>query len=87
MIRVGAAKQACTSEPATESRAAKRARTSEPARATPSFSIDKGNKVMEHLSSALDNELLNAAKVTVESTSASVAKMLCKRMFGGPGRF
>lgn len=38
---------------------------------------------MDHLSSTLDNELLNAAEVTIESMLASAAKMICKRMFGG----
>lgn len=38
---------------------------------------------MENLSSAPNNELLNATEVTTESMPASVAKMLCGRMFGG----
>lgn len=38
---------------------------------------------MEQLSSAPDNELLNAAEVTRESSSVSVAKMLYENMFAG----
>lgn len=39
--------------------------------------------MVEHLLSAPDNELLNAAKVTVESTLVCVAEMLCERIFEG----
>lgn len=38
---------------------------------------------MDQLSSAPDNELLNAAEVTRESSSVSVAKMLYENMFAG----
>lgn len=38
---------------------------------------------MEQLSFASDNELLNAAKVTSESTPTSATKMLYEKMFGG----
>lgn len=76
-----------TSELAIESRTAKRARVSKPAGAAPSPPVDKGKKAEEHVSFAPDNELLNATKVTVESTSAFMAGMLCMRMFRGPGCF
>lgn len=66
-----------------EDKASKCARTLEPARAAPSTLVDKGKKVVEHLSSAPDNELLSAAKVTAESTPASVVEMLHEKMFGG----
>lgn len=64
-------------------RVVKHARTSEPVGAAPSPPIDKEKKVVEHLSSILKNELLNITEVTVESTLASMARMLCERMFGG----
>ncbi|XP_021594454.1 neural cell adhesion molecule 1-like [Manihot esculenta] len=67
VIQGRASKWARTSEPATESRAAKRTCTTEPARTTPSPSIDKGKKAVEHLSSTPDNELLNVVEVITES--------------------
>lgn len=45
--------------------------------------VDKVKKVVKKLSSAPDNEFLNAAEVTPESTPASAAKILCEKMFGG----
>lgn len=68
MIKGGAAKGAKTSEPSTKGRAAKHARTSKPIRTAPFLPIDKGKKVVEHLSSASHNKLLNAAKVIAKST-------------------
>lgn len=64
-------------------RATRCARTSKPIEAVPSLPIDKGKKEVENLSFTPDNELLNATKVNVESTLASVAEMLCSKMFGG----
>lgn len=54
-----------------------------PTRIAPPSSTDKGKKVVEQLSSTLDNELLNATKVTREFSLASAAKMLCEKMFEG----
>lgn len=44
---------------------------------------DKGKQAVGQLSSAFDNELLNAAEVTLGSATTSMAKMLRERMFGG----
>lgn len=78
VIRGRADKRTQTSEPATESRVTKQACTIEPAGTTPS---PKGKKVVEHLSSTPNNDLLDVAEVTTESMPASTAKMLCERMF------
>lgn len=64
-------------------RASKRVRTSEPMEAILYPPIDKGKKVVENMSFAPDNELLNAAEVNVESTLASVTEMLYNKMFDG----
>lgn len=61
MIRGVASKRAWSSEIVTEGRVAKRAHTTEPMRIAPLPSADRGKKVVEQLSSALDNELLNVA--------------------------
>ncbi|XP_043811749.1 uncharacterized protein LOC122723509 [Manihot esculenta] len=83
VIGGAASKRVRTSELATEGRAPKRARATRPTKiALPPFA-DKGKKVVEQLSSTLDNELLNAAEVTPESMLALVAKMFCNKMFGG----
>lgn len=70
-------------ELATESKASKRARTIEPTRTAPPPLADKRKKAVEQLSFAPDNEILHAAEVTLESTPALAAKMLCEKMFGG----
>lgn len=71
-----------------EGKVAKCARTSELLGAGPSPPVDKGKRVVENLSSALNNELLNATEVTAESMLAFVAEILCGRMFeGGPRCF
>lgn len=76
-------KRARTSEPATKGGVAKRAHSTGPMKIAPPPSIDKGKKVVEHLSSTPYNELLNAAEVTLESMPASAAKELCNKMFKG----
>lgn len=65
-----------------EGRVAKRTRISEPTETVPSSPIDKGKKVMENLSSTPDNDLLNVVEVNTKSILASVAEMLCSKMFG-----
>lgn len=64
-------------------RAAKHARTSKPVEVGPSPLIVKGKKVVENLTFAPNNELLNAAEVGADSTPASKTEMLHSRMFGG----
>lgn len=64
-------------------RAVKCARTSEHMEVGPSPSIDKEKSAVENLSSAFDNELLNAAEVGVDSTPASITEMLCIKVFEG----
>lgn len=83
LIRGSVVKWARTSKPAIEGKAAKLGRTSGPAETTPSLPADKGKKAMDHLSSALDNELLNAIEVTAESMLDSAARMMCERMLKG----
>lgn len=83
MIGGAASKWVWTSEFATKSRATKQARTMEPTKKAPPCPADKGKKAMEQLWFATDNELLNAAEVTPKSTPASIAKMLCEKMFEG----
>lgn len=81
VIGGAAGKQAHTSEPISKGRAAKRAQAVEPAKTAAPSSIEKWKGVVELLSLALDNEFLNAAKVTPESTPASAAKKLYNKMF------
>lgn len=45
--------------------------------------LTREKKVVENLSSTTNNDLLNAAEVNAESTPASVAEMLCNKMFEG----
>lgn len=83
MIGGAAGKRAQTSKHISEGKAAKKTRAAEPAKTSPPSSADKGKGVIELLSTATDNEFLNAAEVTPESTSASAANELCNKMFGG----
>ncbi|XP_043813909.1 uncharacterized protein LOC110619837 [Manihot esculenta] len=64
-----------------ESKVAQRARTLKVTEAILSSPIDKRKKVVENLSSTPDNELLNGTEVNVESTLASMAEMLCDKIF------
>lgn len=84
MIGGAAGKRARTSEPISEGRAAKRAWAAGSAKTTAPSSTDKWKGVVGLLSSAPDNEFLNAAEETLDSTPASAAKELCDKMFGGP---
>lgn len=38
---------------------------------------------MENLSSAPNNDLLNDAEVSADSTPASITRMMCSKVFGG----
>lgn len=67
VIRRASNKRARTSKPTSEGKAAKRAHGAEPGKTTPTPSADKGKGVVEQLSSAPDNELLNIVEVTLES--------------------
>lgn len=64
-----------------ESKVAKRARTLKVTEAILSSPVDKRKKIVENLSSTPDNELLNGTEVNAESTLASMAKMLCDKIF------
>lgn len=71
------------SKPTSDVRAVKRPHAVDPAKTAPPPPADKGKRVAELLSSAPNNESLNAAEVTPESTVVLWLRCCVRKCSGG----